>query len=61
MKDRVFKKKSLYSKPLRNKVFTYVECLLIINTGLQGKPDLDVRHSYRMNFLALKMHLLICV
>lgn len=50
MKDRVFKKKSLYSKPLRNKDFTYL-CVLLIDTGLPGKPDLDVRHSYRMNFL----------
>lgn len=50
MKDRVFKIKSLYIKPLRNKDFTYV-CLLIIDTGLPGKLDLDDRHSYRMNFL----------
>lgn len=61
MKDRVFKEKSLYSKPLRNKEdFTYVECLLVIKSGLQGKLDLDVRHSYKMNFLALKVLLLIC-
>lgn len=60
MKDRVFKK-SLYSKLLRNKDFTYVECVFSIDTGLQGEIDLDVRHSYKMNFFALKRHWLICV